>query len=605
MNRKKILASVLSLALVFGSFAACGTSSEPGKKNGDELEESPDAFTIIDENLKTTKADVTAITAGVDKNGKVVDKEGIVDISGHKIYATGEKDNVGQNIYTTGKKASDGKIFYTKNTKDSFGKQIYYKGEYDKNGDLKLYNTNETPDYTSNNNAEPFKVVTTTTTTVGYKTTSNLEIKDAKLNYIKYFGGSAMDIFRAITSCKDGGYVAVSYSTSKNGSLDGVNKDTAGSVAAVKYSATGEQVWKYILGGDGEILAEDIAELKDGSIVIVGSTSATDTDAPLNCSAVSTIIIKLNKDGSLAWMYSFPGDKDQEGDYASSVAATPDGGFVVGGKSNSTAGFFNGGKQSTAYLFKFDKNCNIKWRKTLAGSKSNNFSGVCVAKNGDIFATCTTTSSDDDFAGLIKGKSYTKNTVLVKFSKNGEMKWSKNLDGSGNSELDSICATPDGGCVVAGSYTISKRADGIYSLSFGKSDGYVIRYDTDGNVCWAHNVGGSDNDYVTGVTALDNGFAVVGRTLSKDYTFQGYTHGGEEDGFVILLNENGEVCTVYLLDGTKGDSAMCATTLNDGSFAVGGYTKSNDNTLAGSNAGGQPMAFVANFSAVTEEKKAK
>lgn len=603
MNKKKIIASVLSLALVLGSFAACGNSSTPGKKNEKEFKDSPDSVTIIDEKMKTTAADVTAITAGVDKNGKVVDDKGITDISGHKIYSTGEKDNVGQTIYTTGKKASNGKTLYTKNTKDSFGKQIYYTGEYDKTGKLKLYTTTEKPDYTSNEKpTKPVPTTTTTTTTIGYKTTSNLTIKDAKLNYTKYFGGTGLDTYRAITPCKDGGYVAVCYTDSKNGSLDGANKEWGGSVAAVKYTAAGEQVWKYVLGGNGEIMAEDVAELKDGSLVIVGSTAAKNTDAPVRTQTVSTIIIRLNKDGSLLWMYSFPGDKEQKADYASSVAATPDGGFVVGGKANSTAGLFSGGKASTAYLFKFDKNCNVKWRKTLAGSKSNNFSGVAVAKNGDIYAACTTTSTDDDFAGLINGKSYAKNTVLLKFDKNGNMKWSKNLDGTGNSEIDKLYATADGGCVAAGSYTIFKRADGIYRINYGDSDGYAIRYDADGNVCWAHNYGGSKADYILGIAEIDNGFALVGRTQSDDYSFQGYTHGGEEDGFVMLINENGEVCTTYLLDGTKGDSAMCVCPLNDGTFVAAGYTKSSDNVFAGSKASGQAMAFVSNFSAITEEK---
>ena len=603
MNKKKVLASVLSLALVICSFASCGNSGTPGSKNDKKLKNSPDAVTIIDESMKTTAADVTAITAGVDRNGKVVDTKGITDISGHIVYATGEKDKTGRPIYTTGKKASNGKTLYTKNYKDSFGNQIYYTGEYGKDGKLHLYNTNETPDYTSNDTPEKVKQTTTTTTTVGVKTTSKMKITDAKLNYTKYFGGTGSDIFRAITDCKDGGYVAVCYTNSKNGSLEGADKDWAGYVAAVKYTADGKEAWKYVFGGDSEIIAEDVAELKDGSVVIVGSTLADDTDAPRKSKSVSTLIIRLAKDGSLIWAYSFPGDKNQDGDYASSVAATPDGGFVVGGKANSTAGFFNGSKESTAYLFKFDKNCNVKWRKTLAGSKSNDFAGVSVANNGDIYAACTTTSTDDDFSGLIKGKATTKNTVLLKFSKNGDLKWSKNLDGTGNSELDSVCATDDGGCVIAGSYTIFKRADGIYHICYGGSDGYVIRYDADGNVCWAHNYGGSQDDFITGITQIDNGFAIVGKTKSKDYSFQGYTHGGEDDGFVILLNENGELCTTYLLDGSKSENAMDVCKLSDGSIVATGFTKSNDNTFAGSKAANQAMGFVANFKAITEEKK--
>lgn len=606
MNKKKIIASVLSLVLITGTFASCGNASTPGKKNDKELEKSPEAVTIIAEKEKTTAADVTAITAAVDPSGKVLDNKGITDISGHKVYSTGQKDNGGRLIYTTGKKASNGKILYTKNTKDSFGKQIYYTGAYGTDGKLYINPTTEVPDYTTNDKpSKVYNTTNTTTTTKGYKTTSKLVPADAAKNYIKYFGGTGLDIFRAITPCKDGGYAAAAYTNSKNGSLDGVNKDWAGSAAIVKYSAKGDQTWKYVLGGDGEIMPEGVTELKDGSIVAVGSTSATDTAAPLNCKLVSTFIVRLDKDGKLIWMYTFPGDEEQEGDYATSVAATPDGGFVVGGKSNSTAGFFNGGKASTAYLFKFDKNCNVKWRKTLAGSKSNHFDGLSVADNGDIYTTCITTSSDDDFAGLIKGQSYTNNTVLMKFSKNGDLKWSKNLDSTGNSELDSVYATADGGCVVAGSYKVYKRADGIYTSTYGKSDGFVIRYDADGSVCWAHHYGGANDDTVTGITAIDNGFAITGKTKSVDRDFQGYVHGGDTDSFVMLLDELGNVCAVYLLDGSKTDTSMCICTLGDGTVTMAGSTMSPDNEFKGSGTNGQAIAYAANFSIKTAEKTEK
>lgn len=604
MNKKKLIASILSLVLVAGTLSSCGTSSTPGTKNSDELEEAPEKIEIIDESQKTTAADVTAITAGVDKDGKVVDKEGMEDVSGHKVYSTGQVDNKGVTIYTTGKKASNGKILYTKNTLDSFGNQIYYTGEYDTDGKLQLTPTTEQPDYTTNDTPKNVVAETTTTTqTKGYKSTSKTTITDIKSSYIKYFGGTGADFMRGITACKDGGYAAICYSQSYNGSFDGLSKDYAGHAAVVKYDTDGNELWKYVAGGDGEIIPEGITELKDGTIVMVGSTTATDTDAPRNSKTISTLIVKLSKSGEVIWSYSFPGDTTQTGDYARSVAATPDGGFLVGGVANTTAGFFTGLETNAAYIFKFDKNCNIKWRKTLSGSRANYFAAIDVADNGDIYATCVTTSYDGDFSALVKSKAYSsKNTVLLKLNKNGDLKWSKNLDGSGNSEFAAIVATDDG-CVVAGSYTISSRADGIYSLSYGSSDGYVIRYDTDGNVCWAKNYGGSNADYIKGITEIDGGFAIAGTTQSVDFDLQGYTHGGEDDAFVILLNEQGEKAAVLLLDGSKNDSILAVDTLTDGSIIATGWTQSTDNAFQGSKAGSQYMGHVTKCVALTGDEE--
>ena len=604
MNKKKILAAVLSFILIAGSFSACGNSATPGKNNDGELKKAPEALSIISDEEKTTAAEVTAITAGVDANGKVVDDKGIVDVTGHKIYSTGVKDSNGMLIYTTGKKASNGRILYTKNQLNSFGQQIYYTGVYNDKGELKLSTTTEKPDYTTNNTpVNSAKVERTTTTTIGIKEKDSFNITDAKSNYIKFFGGSAMDIFSDIAPCKDGGYVCVGYSQSHDGDLNKADKDWAGHPFIVKYTASGEQKWSYTTGGDGEINITGITELKDESVVAVGSTIATDTDAPTHTKGSSSIIMRLDKNGKLIWMYSFPGDKNQDGDYASCVAATSDGGFVVGGKASSNTGFFTGdyGKIKS-YIFKFDKNCNIKWRKILSGTKSSNFAAIDVAKNGDIYAICVTSADDGDFSGLIKGVTMSKNSLLVKLNKSGKLEWSKNLDGTGNSDFTAVCALDDG-CVIGGNYNVYKRADGIFSITYGKTDAFIMRCNSKGEVNWARNFGGSSVDYITGIAQVEGGFAITGRTASVDYDLQGQKAGGEDDGFVAYLNSKGETCTVYRLDGSRDDSATGVCTLKDGSVAICGWTKSKNSFFGSSDTNNQYKGFVANFTAVSEARE--
>ena len=602
MNKKKLLAFALSLVMIAGSFSACGDSSTPGKNNDKELEEAPESLSIVSDEEKTTVADVTAITAGVDGSGKVVDKEGIVDVSGHKVYSTGSKDSHGAVIYTTGKKAPNGQLLYTKNEKDSFGEQIYYLGSYGKDGKLNLIPTTEKPDYKSNQTPKygP-KTERTTTLTIGFEDKTTFKITDAKSNYVKYFGGTGMDNFYAVAPCADGGFVGVGTSQSTDGDLEGASKDWDDHSFIVKYTAAGEQSWKYSVGGDGAVSLTAITELKDGSIVAVGSTMATDIAAPKNSMSASSIVVKLDNSGNFVWMYSFPGDEKQAGDYASCVAATPDGGFVVGGKASTSAGFFTGDYGNIkAYLFKFDKNCNIKWRRILSGSKSNNFQAVAVAENGDVYAVCTTASTDGDFVGLIDGADYTLNSILIKLNKKGDLQWKKNLDSTGNSEFTTICALKDG-CVIGGNYKVYKRADGIYRVTYGKTDTFLIRFNANGEVNWSRAFGGSGDDYITGIAKIDGGFAICGRTSSTNYDFEKQSLGGETDGFVALLNENGKTCTVYMLDGKLADGATGICSLADGSAAVCGWTQSNDKFFAASKVKKQYKGFVANFTAVTEE----
>lgn len=601
MNKYKIIALLLVLAMSLCLFSACGDSATPGEKNDKLISETPDDLDIVDDELKKGAEEVTAITGATDPNGKVTDATGIVDKAGHRIYSTGLKDNYGKTIYTTGKKDSKGNILYTKNETDTFGDMIYYTGKY-KDGKLELEQTNESPDYSSNETpttkASAAKI--TTSTTVGVKKPSKESVDEAKCEYTKFFGGSGLDAFRDIIGCKDGGFVAAGISASKDGDYKGVSGEwEMQHTSLVKYSSDGKVEWKYITGGNSQVNFNDVIELKDGTIVAAGQTAATSGDVVKTASTNSAFIVRLKADGKFMWKYVFPSDASSTGEYISSLAATPDGGFVAGGKAISESGFFTGTQKggTKAFIFKFDKNGNIKWRKVLQGSKSNIISALAVNSDGDIYATCVTMSTDGDFSGIRFNKIRTENTVLLKLNKKGDLDWAEYLQGSGKSEFNTLAVTDDGGCVVGGTFTIYKRADGIYTMNYGKRDGYVLRYNSKGQVCWSRLIGGADDDSVLGIACIKGGFAVVGQSKSSTEDFQGYKVGGGSDGYILYLNDEGKTTATVRLNGAQDDSAMDVAVLSDGSIAIAGWTKSDDQAFNGSNAKKQYMGYVSRYTA--------
>ena len=601
MNKYKIIALLLVLAMSLCLFSACGDSATPGEKNDKLISETPDDLDIVDDELKKGAEEVTAITGATDPNGKVTDATGIVDKAGHRIYSTGLKDNYGKTIYTTGKKDSKGNILYTKNETDTFGDMIYYTGKY-KDGKLELEQTNESPDYSSNETpttkASAAKI--TTSTTVGVKNPSKESVDEVKCEYTKFFGGSGLDAFRDIIGCKDGGFVAAGISASKDGDYKGVSGEwEMQHTSLVKYSSDGKVEWKYITGGNSQVNFNDVIELKDGTIVAAGQTAATSGDVVKTASTNSAFIVRLKADGTFMWKYVFPSDASSTGEYISSLAATPDGGFVAGGKAISESGFFTGTQKggTKAFIFKFDKNGNIKWRKVLQGSKSNIISALAVNSDGDIYATCVTMSTDGDFSGIRFNKIRTENTVLLKLNKKGNLDWAEYLQGSGKSEFNALAVTDDGGCVVGGTFTIYKRADGIYTMNYGKRDGYVLRYNSKGQVCWSRLIGGADDDSVLGIACIKGGFAVVGQSKSSTEDFQGYKVGGGSDGYILYLNDEGKTTATVRLNGAQDDSAMDVAVLSDGSIAIAGWTKSDDQAFNGSNTKKQYMGYVSRYTA--------
>lgn len=582
-----VLVLVIVAVIAAAFFGIRALLPEKGPSNDKAKNSSPDVLTLDEKEI----VDVTGIT------GTETDKKGIIDKEGHRIFDTGYKNDNGFTIYTTGKKDANGNILYTLNKTDDVGKLIYYTGKIE-NGKLKLTKSNNIPDYSSNKNSKLTNGSRyTTTKTIGYKADKNEKTaKSISNKFMTYSGGSNEDTFTKIIAV-DKGYIAVGNSNSKNGiySKAGSWKDFFGSIS--KIGTDGKVEWTYVTGGNGLIVFNDVTELKDGSIVAVGSTTATDTNAPRTGLGSSTLIVKLDKKGNEVWSYSFPCSENENGDSAQSVAATPDGGFVVGGEAESTTGFFKEAEgQYKAYIFKFDKKGDIEWKKILSGSKDNTVSALAVNEKGDIFATCVTYSYDGNFGFLSEYKvsNNTPNTVVLKLNKKGDLTWSEYLAGWGRSEFDSIAVTPDGGCVIGGTMSISKRANGSFSQCYGSTDGYVVRYSDDGKVYWARNIGGTEADSVKDLIYTDKGIVVVGTTNSSNFDFAGLIAPGGRDGFVSVLNNSGTLMFSNLIGGKSGDNvnSVCPS---DTGVVIAGYTTSSDGIFKNSKAGNKAEAFAASY----------
>jgi len=113
---------------------------------------------------------------------------------------------------------------------------------------------------------------------------------------------------------------------------------------------------------------------------------------------------------------------------------------------------------------------------------------------------------------------------LVKFDSAGNVQWDKTFGGSGWDFGQSLVQTGDGGYALAG-HTTSFGAVGF--------DGWLVKFDSAGNVQWDKTFGGSGDDYGQSlVQTLDGGYAMGGYTTSFG--------AAVEDGWLVKTDvENG------------------------------------------------------------------
>ncbi|MEM8509151.1 MAG: hypothetical protein AAF717_15065 [Bacteroidota bacterium] len=119
-----------------------------------------------------------------------------------------------------------------------------------------------------------------------------IKINDAgELLWDKSFGGTAFDAGRAIVRSDQGGYLITGSSRSLDGDLN--NNQGQNDAWIIKITEEGTMEWQQALGGSEIDFGRGIAELEDGTIIVVGETGSNDGDIPANKGFTDVLKIEL------------------------------------------------------------------------------------------------------------------------------------------------------------------------------------------------------------------------------------------------------------------------------------------------------------------------
>lgn len=405
---------------------------------------------------------------------------------------------------------------------------------------------------------------------------SDKVLSDITTGTITAFGGAGNAMFESIVATQDGGFAASGFFSVASGDFSGADKNWSGNKSMlVKYDKDRKVDWKAFLGGDGGGLnSRGLAQLTDKSYIVVGDTNSPELGAKSD-KILDAVLIKYSAKGKQEWMKIVGGSKNE---YFNSVAATPDGGFIAGGKVESSDGDFEGLRADAikAVLIKYDASGAVLWKRAVTGTMHSDFEGITVNKDGDIFATCKTMSGDGDFANIAgRGQA---DTLIFSYDKNGKFNWVRSFSGSGIDELTAVTSSPDGGCVIAGKYSIQATADGSFASyhNAGNYDSFIVKYNKNGSIGWTKPFAGYENEEITSITAVNGGYAAVGMSNSNNRDFAVIGNKGGRDGFILLINELGETVKVLPLAGTAEDVPRATASYDSNRIFVVGGTNSSD-----------------------------
>lgn len=315
----------------------------------------------------------------------------------------------------------------------------------------------------------------------------------------------------------------------------------------VKVGTDGKIAWAQTFGAKRDDTANGVA-VRGDKIVVVGNfldTIKLGEFVKKSAGNDDAFVEELDKDGNVIWAWNF-GGIDSDG--ANCVAATPDGGWVVGGSFTASAEFgattlkSRGG--TDAMLLKLSAGGDLEWIKQFGGAYQDTISHIAVDGQGNIYIQGLFKDLSD-WGGKDKlkaGGGSDLDVVLAKYDLNGDHIWSQRFGNAFNDVAGGVTVDPSGHVTMVGSFDKSASfGEGDDHTSLGESDIFVARFTPAGKLEWARTLGAEREDIAFGVAADAAGNTVTTGWFqgSVDFGKGALVSKGNKDVFALKLDAKG------------------------------------------------------------------
>jgi hypothetical protein len=346
------------------------------------------------------------------------------------------------------------------------------------------------------------------------------------------------------------------------------------------FSQTPSVIWQKTLGGSHWDEAAETHRTADGGSITVGYSysplSGDKASANYSSSTDTTDIwvVKLDAAGNIQWQKTLLADRFEA---AYTVKQAPDGGYIIGGTSDSG---ISGDKTEASYgefdywIIKLDATGTILWQKTIGGTKTDVLQDLQITTDGGFIAAGY---SESGLNGNKTVASLGYNDIwVVKCDANGVEQWQKSLGTNANDIANEIRLTNDGGYIIGG--YVHSNYSSIPGMTYhGANDFLVIKMDAAGTVQWQNTYGGSSDDYVESLQqTTDGGYILGGYSTSKISGVKSEdmidTYG---DYWIVKIDASGNIQWQNTIGSDNMDWLKSIAQTADGGYIMSGYSYSS------------------------------
>ncbi|MBU1821505.1 MAG: PKD domain-containing protein, partial [Bacteroidetes bacterium] len=394
------------------------------------------------------------------------------------------------------------------------------------------------------------------------------------IQWDKTLGGNDSDVLRSLLQTADGGYLLGGNSVS---GISGEKSEASRGIVdywLVRLDKNGNKLWDKSLGGSGSDVALSLAQTVDGGYVLGGVSNSVKSGEKSEDSrgGIDYWVVKLDANGNKLWDKTIGGSGNE---ILWSLVQTSDGGYVLGGGSESGK---SGEKSEDSrggqdyWVVKLDAEGNVLWDRTLGGSLFDDLKSIQQTTDGGYMLGGTSISGiSGEKSEASRGSA---DYWVVKLDANGNKLWDKTLGGNSGEGFTSLRQTTDGGYVLGGTSPSNISGDKS-EVSRNSYDYWVVKLDGEGNKLWDKTLGGGGDDYLRSIQqTTDGGYVLGGESQHSIGWDKSEASRGNSDYWVVKLDANGTKQWDKTLGGNNEDFLYSLQQTTDGGYVLGGYSNS-------------------------------
>ncbi|MDQ8052847.1 MAG: gliding motility-associated C-terminal domain-containing protein [Pedobacter sp.] len=165
------------------------------------------------------------------------------------------------------------------------------------------------------------------------------------------------------------------------------------------------------------------------------------------------------------------------------------------------------------FLAKYTPDGKLLWAKSIGGNGLDQVNNLTIDLNGNVIISASTTSSVIDCDPGPGTTNLTGNgaedALVVKFDTNGNFLWGKNIGGTQTDRGHVVTTDKQNNVIFVGSFSTSITVGGFLLTNKGLLDGFMVKYDPNGNVLWAYGMGTASDDEIKSVKTNSNNEIVI------------------------------------------------------------------------------------------------